>query len=102
MPKEDTTDQLNQLIDLGKEKGFLTYEEVNEKLPSGVFSPEQMDDMMSLFGGMNIEIVEGMQKVTIPKPKLQKVPKELKAETKGGSGSGPFCTVQRSCENLSA
>ena len=50
MPKEDTTDQLNQLIDLGKEKGFLTYEEVNEKLSSGVFSPEQMDDMMSLFG----------------------------------------------------
>ena len=90
MPKEDTTDQLNQLIDLGKEKGFLTYEEVNEKLSSGVFSPEQMDDMMSLFGGMDIEIVEGMQKATISKPKLQKVPEELKAETKGGVGTVPF------------
>ena len=90
MPKEDSTDQLNQLIDLGKEKGFLTYEEVNEKLPEGVFSPEQIDDTMIMFEDMNIEIVEGMQKVTIPKPKLQKVPEELKAETKGGVGTVPF------------
>ena len=30
MQNEGTIDQVNQLIELGKEKGFLTYEEVND------------------------------------------------------------------------
>ena len=84
MSKEDTTDQVNQLIDVGKEKGFLTYKEVNDILPSDIFSPEQIDNMMVMFGEMDIEIVEGIQKVRIPKRKLQKIPEEVKAETEEG------------------
>ena len=34
MLKKDTIDQVNQLIDRGKEKGFLTHEEVSTALPS--------------------------------------------------------------------
>jgi len=90
MSKEDTIDQVNQLIDLGKEKGFLTYEEVNDILPSDIFSPEQIDDMMIMFGEMDIEIVEGIQKVRIPKRKLQKIPEEVEAETEEGIEKVPF------------
>jgi len=90
MSKEDTIDQVNQLIDLGKEKGFLTYEEVNDILPSDIFSPEQIDDMMIMFGEMDIEIVEGIQKVRIPKRKLQKIPEEVEAETEEGIEKAPF------------
>ena len=46
MQKQGTSDQLDQLIELGKEKGFLTYEEVNDILPSDIFSPKQIDEMM--------------------------------------------------------
>jgi RNA polymerase primary sigma factor len=84
MSKEDTTDQVNQLIDVGKEKGFLTYKEVNDILPSDIFSPEQIDNMMVMFGEMDIEIVEGIQKVRIPKRKLKKIPEEVKSETEEG------------------
>ena len=90
MPKADSTDQLNQLINLGKEKGFLTYDEVNDMLPSDIFSPKQIDDMMVKCGDMNIEIVEAMQKVQIPQPKLQKTPEEVKVETKAFPGKVPF------------
>jgi RNA polymerase primary sigma factor len=72
MSKKGTIDQVNQLIDMGKEKGFLTYEEVNDVLPSEVVSPDQIDDLMIMFGEMDIEIVEGTQKVKLLKPKIQK------------------------------
>ncbi|GAW68666.1 RNA polymerase sigma70 factor [Geoanaerobacter pelophilus] len=63
-------DEVKQLIDLGKEKGFLTYEEVNDLLPPDIVSSDQIDDVMSMFGDMDIEIVDSAQKVKIPKIKM--------------------------------
>ena len=63
-------DEVKQLIDMGKEKGFLTYEEVNDLLPPDIVSSEQIDDVMSMFGEMEIERVDSVQKVKIPKAKL--------------------------------
>jgi RNA polymerase primary sigma factor len=63
-------DEVKQLIDMGKEKGFLTYDEVNDLLPPDIVSSEQIDDVMSMFGEMDIEIVDSAQKVKIPKIKL--------------------------------
>jgi RNA polymerase primary sigma factor len=50
--------EINQLISLGKEKGFLTYEEVNDVLPSNLVAPEQIDDLMHIFGENEIDIVD--------------------------------------------
>jgi RNA polymerase primary sigma factor len=63
-------DEVKQLIDMGKEKGFLTYDEVNDLLPPDIVSSEQIDDVMSMFGEMDIEVVDSAQKVKIPKAKL--------------------------------
>src|SRR5512136_3295129 len=63
-------DEVKQLIDLGKEKGFLTYDEVNDILPPDIVSSEQIDDVMSMFGEMDIEVVDSAQKVKIQKVKL--------------------------------
>ena len=89
-PKKDTIDQVNQLIDMGKEKGFLTYEEVNDILPSDIVSPDQIDDLMIMFGEMDIEIVDGAQKVRIPKRKLHKIPEEVEDEAGEGLEQVPF------------
>ena len=80
MLKKDTIDQINLLIDMGKEKGFLTYGEINDILPSDTVSPEQIDDLMIMFGEMDIEIVEGARKVRIPESKLQKTSEEIGTE----------------------
>src|SRR5512147_2473249 len=69
MAKKNIED-MQQFIDLGKEKGFLTYDEVNDLLPPDIVSSEQIDDVMSMFGEMDIEIVDSAQKVKIPKVKL--------------------------------
>jgi RNA polymerase primary sigma factor len=62
-------DEVKQLIDLGKEKGFLTFEEVNDILPPDI-ATEQIDDVMGMFGDMDIEIVDSSQKLKIPKMKI--------------------------------
>jgi len=90
MSKKATTDQVNQLIDLGKEKGFLTYEEVNDVLPSEVVSPDQIDDLMIMFGEMDIEIVEGTQKVKLFKSKVQKTTERDEGESGGPINQTPF------------
>ncbi len=56
--KANQVDDVKNLIDLGKEKGFLTYEEVNDVLPPDVTSPEVIDDIMVLFSDMDIEILD--------------------------------------------
>jgi RNA polymerase primary sigma factor len=65
MSKKTGMEEVQQLIDLGKEKGYLTYDEVNDILPEGVVSSDQLDDVMSMFGEMDIEVVDSEQKVSI-------------------------------------
>ncbi len=56
--EETKTAELKQLISIGKEKGFLTYDEVNDILPSEIVSSEQLDDVFSMFMAMDIDIVD--------------------------------------------
>jgi RNA polymerase primary sigma factor len=80
--KEDIFDHVNHLIDLGKERGFLTQEEINILLPSDVFSPKQINDMKIMFGGMDIKIVTEIQKVSILKSTQQEAQEGDKVEAK--------------------
>ena len=57
--------EVKKLIDLGKEKGYLTYDDVNDMLPAEVVSPDQIDDVMSIFGEMEIEVVDANQRVSL-------------------------------------
>ena len=47
-----------RLIELGKSKGFLTYDEVNAHMPDDIVSSEQIDDWLSRLGSEGIEIVD--------------------------------------------
>ena len=51
-------EKFNQLIKIGKEKGFLTYAELNEFLPSEVVSPDQIDEIITKIEKMKIELVD--------------------------------------------
>ncbi|MBR5347096.1 MAG: RNA polymerase sigma factor RpoD [Deltaproteobacteria bacterium] len=66
MNKKNGMEEFQQLIDLGKEKGFVTYDEVNDILADTV-SPEQLDDIMNMFGEMDIEVVESEHNVSLSK-----------------------------------
>jgi formylglycine-generating enzyme required for sulfatase activity len=55
---EIESDEIKKLIALGEEKGFLTYDDVNDLLPSDVISSDQIDDIIKLFGEKNIDIID--------------------------------------------
>lgn len=70
MAKEIQSDEFKKLLSLGEEKGFLTYDDVNDLLPPDVNSSEQIDDIIMLFGEKNIDIidVEQGEKLVVKKP----------------------------------
>jgi RNA polymerase primary sigma factor len=55
---EEKYDQVRQLIAMGKERGYLLYDEVNDILPAEVHSSEEIDDLLSTFERNGIEIYE--------------------------------------------
>src|SRR5574338_1064665 len=61
MSIEDKYDEVRQLINIGKEKGYLLYDEVNELLPSEITSSEELDDLFNTFGSAGIEVLDADQ-----------------------------------------
>ena len=55
---EERYDQVRQLINMGKERGYLLYDEVNDILPAEVHSSEEIDDLLSTLERYGIDIYE--------------------------------------------
>jgi len=60
---DDKYDDIKKLIDAGKEKGYLTYSEVNDLIPHDVHSPEDLDDLLTTIGTQGIDVLEGQPKL---------------------------------------
>ena len=50
---------------MGKAKGFLTYDEVNEHMPESITSSDQMDDWLTTFSGEGIELVDATTQIKV-------------------------------------
>ncbi len=69
-----------ELINIGKAKGFLTYDEVNDHMPESIVSSDQIDDWLSTLGGEGIEIVDSSSKVSVPDKSAEEAPAEEDGE----------------------
>jgi RNA polymerase primary sigma factor len=56
---EDKYDDIKKLIDAGKEKGYLTYDQVNDLIPQDVQSPDDLEDLLTTIGTQGIDVLEG-------------------------------------------
>ncbi len=57
MAEEDKyEDELDKLIETGKEKGYLTYGEVNDLLPGDITTPDDLDDLLTTINTQGIEL----------------------------------------------
>jgi RNA polymerase primary sigma factor len=77
----DTERSKQKLISMGKQKGYVTYDEVNDAMPDEIVSSDQIDDWLSTLGDEGIEVVEGgaagggvKVPTTRPAPKAPEVP----------------------------
>jgi RNA polymerase primary sigma factor len=51
-------DVFDEIIEVGKKRGVLTYDEINEALPSEFFTPDEIEDLMDLLSDMGVRIVD--------------------------------------------
>jgi len=51
-------DILEEIIDIGKRRGTLTYDEINDALPSEYFSPDELEDFMELLQDMGVNVID--------------------------------------------
>src|SRR6185503_16906660 len=68
MSIEEKYDEIRQLIQTGKEKGYLLFEEIVELLPTDITSGEELDDLFSTFGSAGIEVVDSEKTYRDEKP----------------------------------
>ena len=61
MSLEDKYEGVKDLLVLGKEKGYLLYDEVNDALPDDIQSAEELDAIFELFGEAGIEVIDSEQ-----------------------------------------
>ena len=59
---EEKYDEVRQLIQIGKDKGYLLYDEVNELLPGEINTSDELDELFTTFGNHSIEVVDSEQK----------------------------------------
>ena len=62
MSLEEKFDEVRQLIQIGKEKGYLLYDEVNEILPGEITKSDDLDELFTAFGNHGIEVVDSEQR----------------------------------------
>ncbi len=57
-------DIIEEIIDMGKRRGKLTYEDINDALPSEYFSPGELEELMDLLHDLGVEIVDDQESDT--------------------------------------
>src|SRR5260370_8366316 len=55
---EDKFDEIKKLIDAGKEKGYLTYDQVNDLIPGDVHSADDLDDLLTTISHQGIDVLD--------------------------------------------
>ena len=62
MVLEEKYDEVRQMIILGKERGYLLFEDVSEMLPAEVTSPDDLEELFTTLGNAGVEVVQSEQK----------------------------------------
>jgi RNA polymerase primary sigma factor len=82
--KYDGHKEMEKIIALGRQKGYLTYDEVNDMLPEDLSSSEEIDRLFEILGNEDIQLVEHEEEKPIEKPipnlKEDILAEQLKAE----------------------
>ncbi len=68
-------DVFDEIIEVGKRRGVLTYDEINEALPSEFFTPDEIEDLMDLLHDMGVRIVDMEEGIPLEGEEIQEYEK---------------------------
>src|SRR5258708_5166627 len=64
-PQTKAKEHVTKILEVGKEKGYITYKQVNDILPDEVVSSEEIDDILFMLGENDIKIVDQEEKAAV-------------------------------------
>ena len=64
----DLAEKVKELVRLAQEQGYLTYNDINDALPDGVISPDQLDDLYGKLRNLEVEIVDQAEVDRVKQP----------------------------------
>jgi RNA polymerase primary sigma factor len=67
-PVLDLSEKVKELVRLAQEQGYLTYSDINDALPDGMVSPEELDDLYSKLRNLEVEIVDQAEVDRVKQP----------------------------------
>ena len=87
MAKGGKVKEVEQLINMEREKGFLTFDETNDIPANEIVSSDQIDDVLMMFDEMDIDVVDDLQGLKVEEEKAvekeEEESDELEVETFG-------------------
>ncbi len=83
MARKGRDKSIDGLIVKGKEQGYILVDELNDAIPKDMVNPDQIEDIMDIFGENEIEIVDSVQNLRVQssKPSLDESSEEKEDET---------------------
>jgi RNA polymerase primary sigma factor len=73
-------DIFEEIVDKGKRRGVLTYDEINDVLPSEFFSPDELEDLMDVLSDMGVKVVDDEDGISIPEEFEEEIEEYERAE----------------------
>jgi RNA polymerase primary sigma factor len=84
MSEDTKLGELDRLIATGKQKGFLTYDEVNNALPADLVSFDQLDDIMGKLSSLDIDVVDNAKAARLPSEMERPAPATVEPDDDDG------------------
>jgi len=69
--KFDLTDKVKELVRLAQEQGYLTYDDINDALPDGIVTPDDVDEVYAKLAALEIEIVDQAEVDRVKQPEVE-------------------------------
>ena len=85
MALEDKFDDIKKLIDTGKEKGYLTYDQVNDLIPQDVQSPDDLEDLLTTIGTQGIDVLEGPKPSALDREEAEELGEDVELDLTPGA-----------------
>lgn len=83
MGKATTVKEMEEIMGLGEEKGFMDFDEADEMPPNDIVSSDQIDDVLMMFDEMDLDVGEDLQDLKIENEKFLEKEEEEELELEG-------------------
>jgi RNA polymerase primary sigma factor len=82
LDREEKNEKIKELIKLANEQGYLTYGDINDVLPENILSPDELDAILILLRGMDIEIIDASEVDRFKREAAEEEKEQQKADSR--------------------